>query len=262
MFKRIAPVIALSMLSGCTMMNGDEYHQATLAAIQHSESNIDNHLTNLELQISNQMDYIDSLEQQIIALQDHVKLLQHTASEIDSQTEQQVAAQQAADASAPLQVTQQKPRHEVVLGEVEKVTIDAINQSFDARVDTGAATSSLNAVDIQEFERNSKNWVRFHLSAGDEVAKDAPWIEAPILRYVRIRQANTEEAERRAVIELWVKLGDIHEKTPFTLADRSQMSHPILLGREFIRDIAVVDVSKKFIHTDSVKEANKENTKK
>jgi hypothetical protein len=47
------------------------------------------------------------------------------------------------------------------------------------------------------------------------------------------------------VIELWVKLGKIHEKAQFTLADRSQMSHPVLLGREFIRDIAVVDVSKK-----------------
>jgi hypothetical protein len=50
-----------------------------------------------------------------------------------------------------------------------------------------------------------------------------------------------------------VKLGSIHEKAQFTLADRSQMSHPVLLGREFIRDIAMVDVSKKYIHT----EANK-----
>lgn len=55
--------------------------------------------------------------------------------------------------------------------------------------------------------------------------------------------------ERRAVVELWVRLGKIHEKTQFTLADRSQMTHPVLLGREFIRDIAVVDVSKQYIQT-------------
>ncbi|MEF1173858.1 ATP-dependent zinc protease, partial [Vibrio sinaloensis] len=113
-----------------------------------------------------------------------------------------------------------------------------------------AATSSLNAVDIEEFERNGKNWVRFHLSDGETPLTDENWIESPIIRYVKIRQSTNDEVERRAVIELWVKLGKIHEKAQFTLADRSQMSHPVLLGREFIRDIAVVDVSKKYIHTD------------
>ncbi|EED27846.1 hypothetical protein VPMS16_1627 [Vibrio sp. 16] len=150
-------------------------------------------------------------------------------------------------APAPVKAT---PTHQIVLGEVEKVTIDAIKQAFDARVDTGAATSSLNAVDIEEFERNGKNWVRFHLSDGETPLTEENWIESPIIRYVKIRQSTNDEVERRAVIELWVKLGKIHEKAQFTLADRSQMSHPVLLGREFIRDIAVVDVSKKYIHTD------------
>ncbi|MZI95197.1 ATP-dependent Zn protease [Vibrio sp. CAIM 722] len=248
MFKRIAPVIALSMLSGCTMMNGDEHHQATLAAIQHSESHIDNHLTNLELQISNQMDYIDSLEREITSLKKQVRKLEHTASEIDDQTG--LAAKQ--DDQVPTLAVPESTvaaRHQQVLGSLEKVTIDSLDKTFTARVDTGAASSSLNAVDVQEFERNSKKWVRFHLVAGDDVAKDAKWIEAPIVRYVRILQANSEKAQRRAVVQLWVKLGDIHEKTPFTLADRSQMSHPVLLGRDFIRDIAVVDVSKQYVQT-------------
>ncbi|MCX9474345.1 ATP-dependent zinc protease [Vibrio cholerae] len=137
----------------------------------------------------------------------------------------------------------------MVLGEIESVTIDAIKQTFDARIDTGAATSSLNAVDIEEFERNGKNWVRFHLADEKNPKTDANWIEAPVLRYVRIRQSTNENTERRAVVELWVKLGSIHEKAQFTLADRTQMTHPVLLGREFIRDIAVVDVSRKYIHS-------------
>ncbi|EGQ8645939.1 TPA: ATP-dependent zinc protease, partial [Vibrio cholerae] len=143
-----------------------------------------------------------------------------------------------------------KPRHDVVLGEIESVTIDAIKQTFDARIDTGAATSSLNAVDIEEFERNGKNWVRFHLADEKNPKTEANWIEAPVLRYVRIRQSTNDNTERRAVVELWVKLGSIHEKAQFTLADRSQMTHPVLLGREFIRDIALVDVSRKYIQTE------------
>ncbi len=137
-----------------------------------------------------------------------------------------------------------------ILGGIEKVSIDSIKQSFDARVDTGATTSSLNAVDIKEFERNGKDWVRFHLADKAQAVEDQKWIEAPVVRYVKIRQSTNDQTERRAVIELWVKVGNIHEKAQFTLADRSQMSHPVLLGREFIKDIALVDVSKKYVQTE------------
>jgi hypothetical protein len=83
-----------------------------------------------------------------------------------------------------------------------------------------------------------------------QAVEDQKWIEAPVVRYVKIRQSTNDQTERRAVIELWVKVGNIHEKAQFTLADRSQMSHPVLLGREFIKDIALVDVSKKYVQTE------------
>ncbi|MFC3023546.1 ATP-dependent zinc protease [Vibrio zhugei] len=250
MFKRIAPIVALSLLSGCTMMHGDNYHQATLAAIHRSESNVNAHLTNVELQLSNQMDFIDSLQREIQELKNHVDKLENTASKAQSRQFNDTNQDTRND---NLTISEPKPRNKIVLGGIENVSIDAINQSFKARVDTGAATSSLNAVDVQEFERNGKDWVRFHLVKGDDTNAHTPWIEAPIIRHVRIRQANTETPERRAVIKLWVKLGNIHEQTPFTLADRKEMSHAILLGREFIRDIAVVDVSKQFIRSDNTK---------
>lgn len=246
MFKRIAPILALSILAGCSLMNGAEYHQATLTAIQQSNSQITNEITNLELQLSNQSDYIDSLESKVLTLADDVKELKSIAAE---KPEPKIIQR--------VQPTKKKPesklqsQHKMVLGEIEHVEVKALEQTFDARVDTGAATSSLNAIDISEFERNGKQWVRFHLSDGENKPDDSNWIESPIVRYVRIRQSTTEETERRAVVQLWVKIGNINEKTEFTLADRSQMSHPILLGREFIRDIAVVDVSRKYIHTET-----------
>lgn len=248
MFKRIVPLVALSLLSGCTLLKGDEYHQATLAAIHRSESNISNKMTNLELHISNQMDYIDSLETQLVELKDQLKALKTLADRPVIVTKE---VSQTPNSSIASNTTPSVPRHDVVLGEIEKVTLDAIEQTFDARVDTGAATSSLNAIDVEEFERNGKNWVRFHLGGDDSVKDETNWIEAPIVRFVRIRQSTAEQTERRPVVELWVKLGAIHEKAQFTLADRSQMSHPILLGREFIRDIAVVDVSRKYIQTET-----------
>ncbi|POF51571.1 ATP-dependent Zn protease, partial [Vibrio vulnificus] len=69
MFIRLTPVLALVLLSGCTLTNGEQYHQKTLTALQDSEARITNKIENLTLQSSNQVDYIESLETQITELQ-------------------------------------------------------------------------------------------------------------------------------------------------------------------------------------------------
>jgi hypothetical protein len=260
MFKRLALVVAISTLAGCVTTEERHFHQETLSAIHQTENSISQRLTNLELQSSNQTDYIDSLENEITALKKQIRRLNQKD---DLQSEQETGVVQP---FKQLPSTESPPTNKVILGQVERVTIDSIRQQFNARVDTGATTSSLGATDIEEFERNGKNWVRFHLSDRDKITvqeksstqkktiaekqqENTNWIEAPVSRYVKIRQASTAETERRAVVELWITVGKIHERTEFTLADRSHMSHPILLGREFIRDIALVDVSKKFVQS-------------
>jgi len=50
--------------------------------------------------------------------------------------------------------------------------------------------------------------------------------------------------DKRPVASLTVRLGKMTEVAEFTLNDRTQMTYPILLGREFLRDVAVVDVAK------------------
>ena len=240
MFTKLTPVISIALLSGCTLTNSEQYHQETLAAIQSSETNLTQKLSFLEQKVSNQAEHIESLQTQVDLLDKELfKFKTEAMAEVKRNREPIVTPVPVKLASTPSQ--------ELVLGEIEKVSIDSIKQTFDSRIDTGAATSSLNAVDIEQFERNGKNWVRFHLSDAVTPLDDTNWIEAPIIRFVKIRQSTNDETERRAVVELWVRLGTIHEKTQFTLADRSQMTHPVLLGREFIRDIAVVDVSKKYV---------------
>ncbi|WP_234495589.1 ATP-dependent zinc protease [Vibrio maritimus] len=240
MYKRLAPLVAIGLLSGCSTVNHQELHQNTISAIQESEQRLDNRLTNLTLQISNNADYIDSLESEIIALTKEVEMLRKADGSEEEQEEEQAkplpVIAPTTFSSAP-----------VVLGSVERVRLDALDKTFDARVDTGAVTSSLNASDIQAFERDGKQWVKFKLVDEKAEKESNRWIEAPVIRYVKIRQSTSDKMERRAVVELWIRVGKIHEKAQFTLADRSQMTHPILLGREFIKDIALVDVSQQYI---------------
>ena len=137
--------------------------------------------------------------------------------------------------------------HKVVVGANEWIYLNPPGHHFQARIDTGAATSSLNALNVQQFERNGRRWVSFDLLASD--AKTPLHLEAPMVRKVKIRQASYEEIERRPVVELDVALGNsIMQTTEFTLTDRTQMSYPVLLGRSFLRDLTLVDVAIEFTH--------------
>jgi hypothetical protein len=133
----------------------------------------------------------------------------------------------------------------LLLGSAEWVWLDAAAQAFKTKIDTGADTSSISAAEITTFERNSKKWVSFYISHKD-IAKPIQ-IKAPLVRRIRVRQASTKKFDRRPVVLLTVRVGDQNEKAEFSLTDRSNMKFPMLLGRNFLKDIAVVDVGRKYI---------------
>ncbi|MFC6671210.1 ATP-dependent zinc protease [Marinobacterium aestuariivivens] len=130
----------------------------------------------------------------------------------------------------------------MIVGASEEVWLETVDRVFLARVDTGATTSSLSAQDITVFERDGDKWVRFTL-AHDSV-EEALEVESPLVRYVRIKQASAAKPERRPVVALTLRLGPLTEKAEFTLTDRSEMEFPVLLGREFLQDIVVVDIAR------------------
>lgn len=253
-------VFTLSSLSGCAYMTGEHYSQQTIEAVNRSEENLSSRIEELDSNLDKQTDYISSLESEIINLNNEVEVLKHNQQSLINATRKSSNSTSSSPATSNIVVTNMEPQTRpgmVTLGSLESIEIDIVKTAFIARVDTGATTSSINAVDLQEFERNGKKWVKFHIS--DETApEDRKWVEAPIVRHVKIRQSSTNALERRPVVELWIKIGSVHEKAQFTLADRSQMDYPILLGREFIQDVAYVDVSREFIESKAPKKASKQ----
>lgn len=119
---------------------------------------------------------------------------------------------------------------------------------LEAKLDTGAKTSSLNTSGSEtEYKKNGKNWVRFDLkNEEDEKIR----IDARVLRYVIIRRSETQE-DRRPVIELPLCVGGVSRTAEFTLADRSEMDYPLLVGRAFLQSDLLVDSGRKNIATKS-----------
>lgn len=132
-----------------------------------------------------------------------------------------------------------------LLGRIEKVYLDPPGMKFNARIDTGAQTSSLNAIDIVEFERDGKPFVKFsilHPQTGEKVE-----LTRRLRRYARVKELNNRESQNRPVVRMRIVIADIDEQINFTLVDRSKLKHQVLIGRNLLRDLAIVDVSKKYM---------------
>ena len=136
----------------------------------------------------------------------------------------------------------------VIVGGIENITFSTSEKAinYQARIDTGATSSSLDARDISRFERDGKSWVRFGLFVNGEHQVD---VERPIVRWVRIFQSTTEKGERRPVVEMMFTFGDTEDTAEFTLTDRSHLEFSALIGRNLITDRMIVDVSDSFIFT-------------
>lgn len=79
---------------------------------------------------------------------------------------------------------QAKPEPER-MGFVEWVVMKDTGLRMKARLDTGAKTSSLHATDIEGFEKDGEDWVRFRLPLDDHNDIDSPENEGLVLEFER-----------------------------------------------------------------------------
>nr|WP_231975288.1 ATP-dependent zinc protease [Pseudomonas guangdongensis] len=98
-----------------------------------------------------------------------------------------------------------------------------------AKIDTGAATSTLHASDIEPFERDGQRWVRFTAHLGSRVQRQHRQREALLVDLKTIR-SSTGHTQTRYVIRTELVLGDRHWPVEFTLACRQTMRYRVLLG--------------------------------
>jgi hypothetical protein len=97
-----------------------------------------------------------------------------------------------------------------------------------AKIDTGASTSALHASDIQPFQRNGQEWVRFTAHTGTLVQR---WqrCEAPLVAVKKIKSSNGQ-IQLRYMIRSRLTLGDRTWPVNFTLTCRKAMRYRVLLG--------------------------------
>ena len=144
-------------------------------------------------------------------------------------------------AAPPPQATTAGKLHLPIVGAVEWARVQPAGLWVESRIDTGADTTSIHAEDIQLVEKDGKRYVRFVLL--DAVTGSAHQQELRLRRRVLIKQSGGPD-ERRYVVRMWLTVGDIRAKIDVNLSDRTDFEYPLLIGRNFLMDNMIVDVSR------------------
>ena len=130
-----------------------------------------------------------------------------------------------------------------VFGWVEWVKLLDGELRLKAKLDTGAANSSLDATDITRFRRDGQRWVRFTVTDPD--SGEHLELEKPLVRNVRIIRHDGNH-QRRPVIKMPICLGEKVQEVEVNLIDRSNFIYPMLLGRSALKNFALIDSGQTF----------------
>jgi hypothetical protein len=123
----------------------------------------------------------------------------------------------------------------VTIGTVEDVILLPWKVKLPARIDTGAAKSSLDARELKVHG----DWVEFKLPR----KYGGLHLRLPIIEWRHVR--TPEGLERRPIVELEICFGSDRIRTLVNLADRSMVKYPLILGRSFLKESFVVDVKRR-----------------
>jgi hypothetical protein len=130
-----------------------------------------------------------------------------------------------------------------IAGWLERARLSPGNIILEAKIDTGARTSSLDARNLQQFERDGKAWIAFDVTGTNG---QAARIERPLGRIASVRSALGVD-ETRPSVALGICIGDVYRVTEVTLVDRSALDKPLLIGRRFLRGRLLVDSSRRHL---------------
>lgn len=115
-----------------------------------------------------------------------------------------------------------------------------------AKIDTGARTSSLHAEVLEQFERDGQQYVRFAVDFEGSAARHV--CEAIHVDWRGVTSSNGE-TQRRMIIKTPLRMGSITFRAEISLADRSDMRFPMLIGRSSLRRRFVVDSGHSWLQT-------------
>jgi len=118
--------------------------------------------------------------------------------------------------------------------------------AIKAKIDTGARTSAIHAFDLEMFERDGDDWVRFVIHPWQVSDEDPTIVEAPRVDHRTITSSSGTRTER-PVVSTDIALGGRNVRAELTLTRRDEMGFRMLIGREALRQGYLVDPARSYL---------------
>jgi hypothetical protein len=135
-----------------------------------------------------------------------------------------------------------------IVGRRELISIvDLELYDLDAKVDTGADSNALHCDDI--FVDEEKNEVSFTLLDEVHEAYHGKRMTFPLYKIKKVKSSNGV-VQSRPSIKVSVKFMGKKYKSVISLTNRADMKFPMLIGRIFLKDRFLVDVSQEYLSKD------------
>lgn len=107
------------------------------------------------------------------------------------------------------------------------------------KVDTGARTSCLHAFKLEPFNKDGEDWLRIWVHPEQESDREH-MCEAKIHDQREVTDSGGH-TELRYVIKTKLKVGEFYDDVELTLTNRDSMKFRMLLGRQAMRGVFLVD---------------------
>ncbi len=139
-----------------------------------------------------------------------------------------------------------------IIGRKEIISIKDLElYDLDAKVDTGADSNALHCDNIKVKD----NIVHFTLLDEVHPAYHGKRVSMPLYRLKKVKSSNGQ-LQIRPSIKVTVKFFGKEYKSIISLTNRADMSFPMLIGRRFLKNRFLVDVSQEYI-SKKLKEENR-----
>jgi hypothetical protein len=135
-------------------------------------------------------------------------------------------------------------KQKILIGATDRIDLPAFAlEDIPCKIDTGAFTSSIHCSQVRIVEKNDESYLSFRLydkRFGISNKKEFRYKE---YSERKVRSSNGA-LDYRYSIKTDVVIFGKKIKTEFTLSYREKMKFPILLGKRFLKNRFLVDVSK------------------
>jgi hypothetical protein len=139
-----------------------------------------------------------------------------------------------------------KYQEKLIVGNKEKVSFpDQKRYHIVARIDSGARSSSVHCDEIWMEEMDGKKVLCCHF-----LKRSKKVVRFKNYKRRKVKSSNGQ-IETRYIVEVKIRLGDCEKISQVSLTNRSSMNYSVLLGRRFLANDFLIDVSKSYLQEES-----------